>query len=174
MNKVKYINLVDKKKLIEFLNKNKIEVTSDTLNQSTLSNDEQYIVVLSNGKMIALGDFDCQIFDGSKDITKSYLGLQQKYRLFMKENFKDNHNFDNDLMLFFEKLANDEIKRFSSQNKKHSMILRRIKDNGGSLQQVNLENKRYNEEVRKHGMILRRIDEEKRNIFSENLESQPQ
>ena len=99
MSKIKYIDKIDRDKLIEFLNKNKIEVSAEDLDQSALSKDENHIIILSNGIMIALSDFECQLFKGDQEITNLYLGIEKKYRKFIFENFKDNPSFSTDLTI---------------------------------------------------------------------------
>lgn len=174
MSKIKYINKINKDKLIEFLNKNKIEVFAENLDQAALSKDENHIIILSNGIMIALSDFECQLFKGDQEITNLYLGIEKKYRKFIFENFKDNPSFSTDLTIFFDNARNSLIEKKSTEAKKHGMKMRRIKEFGESLKDVHVENERHNNANKKIAMMLRRLNDEERELLSANLESQPQ
>ncbi len=174
MSKIKYINKINKDKLIEFLNKNKIEVFAENLDQSALSKDENHIIILSNGIMIALSDFECQLFKGDQEITNLYLGIEKKYRKFIFENFKDNPSFSTDLTIFFDNARNSLIEKKSTEAKKHGMKMRRIKEFGESLKDVHVENERHNNANKKIAMMLRRLNDEERELLNTNLESQPQ
>ena len=174
MSKIKYIDKIDRDKLIEFLNKNKIEVSAEDLEHSTLSKDENYILILSNGTMIALSDFECQIFKGEQEITNLHLGIEKKYRKFIFENFKDNPSFSTDLTIFFDNARNSLVEKKSTEAKKHGMKMRRIKEFGESLKDVHAENERHTYANKKIAMMLRRLNDEEKELLSTNLESQPQ